>query len=241
MDAALPPARRARVRRCCGEEALSNRCAQWSFFEELGAAVSLPAVERSAIEALDDPGLGLAVDAAEALGKYGSPRVERALWRRLERFHAEWKDRVELLDLAFTSQDGAREAVRLQSYLVERDRNGPVVAVRRRGIEGAPEAAVGPAGRSNLEDWIREAEQDTLSLYVDWPDEYYWRSGNDIQYRLGRFSGSGLPALTQKLAQMPPGLHLILNLRETDRERHGADVDAIEKAARAARLDVTVK
>jgi hypothetical protein len=52
-----------------------------------------PALEQAAVAHLDDRDRRIAIDAAQTLGRYGSPAAERALWGRLERWHAEWQGR----------------------------------------------------------------------------------------------------------------------------------------------------
>ena len=64
-------------------------------FHDLDA--SLPKVQRTAIEALDDPDPKMQVNAARALGNWGTPEAEEALWARLRRFHVEWANREEEL------------------------------------------------------------------------------------------------------------------------------------------------
>ena len=51
-------------------------------------------LERIAIERLDDENLEIAGDAVRLLRRYGSAAAEQVLWRRFEKWHAAWKDRV---------------------------------------------------------------------------------------------------------------------------------------------------
>ena len=51
-------------------------------------------VEDAAIDSLDAANLQLVAHAAEVLGEYGGAGSEKALWRRLERWHAEMQSRV---------------------------------------------------------------------------------------------------------------------------------------------------
>jgi hypothetical protein len=53
----------------------------------------IPAAQRSAIEALDDPDPDVVQDAVIALGRWGTADAEAPLWIRLERLHGEWAGR----------------------------------------------------------------------------------------------------------------------------------------------------
>lgn len=55
--------------------------------QELGA--ELPQAEPVALDALNDPDLEVAADAALALGHWGTARAEPALWARMEKFNAD--------------------------------------------------------------------------------------------------------------------------------------------------------
>jgi len=57
----------------------------------------MPRVERIAITALTDPSPEVAANAAGALGKYGSAKVEPVLWERLKKFYEKWGDKSDEL------------------------------------------------------------------------------------------------------------------------------------------------
>jgi len=78
----------------------------------------LPKAEQVAISALDDADLQLASNAALALGRWGTPNAEAALWGRLERLHQEWQGREsELRQMPEDSGPAALSAA-LESALV---------------------------------------------------------------------------------------------------------------------------
>jgi hypothetical protein len=60
-----------------------------------GLADQLPHAEASTIEALNDSHPEVTRDAIEALRRWGTSAAEAPLWRRLERLHQEWADRVD--------------------------------------------------------------------------------------------------------------------------------------------------
>jgi len=51
------------------------------------------AVEPAIIAHLNDTDPWAAGNAAETLARYGSPKAEKALWRRVRAFHEQWVDR----------------------------------------------------------------------------------------------------------------------------------------------------
>ncbi len=54
-----------------------------------------PELDKIAIKHLDDPDLGVVLDAVNTLGEYGSVAAEVPLMRRFEKLRDEWKDRAE--------------------------------------------------------------------------------------------------------------------------------------------------
>ena len=52
-----------------------------------------PPIERALLDALDERDTNLAAAAARTLATHGSPAAAPHLWRRLERWHAEWRGR----------------------------------------------------------------------------------------------------------------------------------------------------
>ena len=53
-----------------------------------------PEIEQMAIARLDDPDPEVVASAAKALGDHGSATAQEALWKRLEKWHDDWKGRV---------------------------------------------------------------------------------------------------------------------------------------------------
>jgi hypothetical protein len=101
----------------------------------VGALAALgwgPALERAAIRRLDDVDALLAADAASVLGKHPSEASTRALWARLEAFHATWagKELPSAQDVARSVREGdprdpAAAAWWLEHYLIDALRSTP--------------------------------------------------------------------------------------------------------------------
>ena len=63
-------------------------------FTDVGQWGMGPALERIAVEHLSDPDDEVAANAAEALGRYGSPAAEAPLWKRLQAWHDQWQGKA---------------------------------------------------------------------------------------------------------------------------------------------------
>ena len=70
-----------------------SRCFQ-SVLTDVARVHMSTELERIAIERLNDKNHEIATDAIALLGGYGSTAAEQALWRRFEKWHGTWKDRV---------------------------------------------------------------------------------------------------------------------------------------------------
>ncbi len=216
------------------ETALASRVRTGCYRTLLGdlhEAVRLPAVERVATDALDDPDPWVTMVAARALERYGSPKAEKALWRRMERFHEEWKGRANLLRLPFgvdrelTYQSGAESAL---AHAIAWGQSWFCGVERLRSLR----ELVSPGLKTDVDQWITEVERAALVLSVSW----WERTG--FSFHLGSFEGSELSALKEKLGQLPAGAQITLFARTQDGKEHRSEIEEIESAVRAAGLEL---
>ncbi len=85
---------------------------------EVAAFGYSPAFESVVLETLSSGEPKLETAAAEVLGRHGTASAEAPLWRRLERWHQEWKERPEELRYDRVAGRPNAEAVELESALV---------------------------------------------------------------------------------------------------------------------------
>ncbi len=159
-------------------------------------------VESAIIAHLNDAEVNAARDAAETLARYGGPKAQQALFRRLRAFHKQWADREAELFLAPGTPREVSEAVSLEFGLVE---------------------ALGHAQAWLLDnDRVTEIERLTLGSERQNVERWHWHSPVEITLTLrfdgevladinGQFNTTGLAPLEAKLAQYPSGTVFQLN------------------------------
>lgn len=170
-------------------------------FEDLGK--SLPIVERFAIIDLDDADLEISASAARALGGWGTPKAEPALWARLTRFHQEWPNGVGELPLTDKDASARVQALdHLESTLVQSivtGRNwicGPEKLTRLRAIASRQR-------RQDLSHWIEEWENSDPASRLLSP---YWGSEEiGLIFTMLQYHDLDEEQLRTKLSQMPRG------------------------------------
>jgi hypothetical protein len=203
-------------------------------FDGLGEKAADPKIERIALEALSDPSLQVEQDAAEALGKYGSPSAEGALWSRLEKFHNEWKEKAEDLQVQWHTKPEIQEAVRLEQLLVDAISRGQGWFVTEETIHRLKSLA-GPEMQDEVEAAWQEIERGEYELSVSW-----WPEGK-FTYNVGQYQGKGMAALKQKLAQFPAGTRLSLMTTKAEKVRHKAEFAEIERTAQETGLVLDIQ
>lgn len=168
--------------------------------QDLGA--NLPKVQQLAIDALDDSDSDLVQNAALALGNWGSPAAEAALWARLRRFHAGWDGRADELRSTPDYRSPASHAVALEQQLVSAIARGtnwicPSEKLVRLG------QLVWTKGESRqIEGWIKQWNQDSASINPNWYPE------DKPTFSVLQYDALTEEQLSQKLAQLPTGMRL---------------------------------
>jgi hypothetical protein len=218
------------------EDALGQRKTTGCYTNQLVALeedLRRPKLQQIAVRSLDDPSAELAANAAEALAKYGSPRAEAALWTRMVKFHEHWKNQSDELPWQGRNPDIQREA-RLEQVLVSAILNGQAWfvsedAVRR--LEDLASSQVQP----ELDGVLQELQTGRYEVSMTW-----WPAGT-LDFSIGRYSGKGLPALKDKLAQFPPNTQLHLSTTMAESNRHRAEFAELESAAAANSLTLQIE
>jgi hypothetical protein len=176
-----------------------------------------PELERLAIAALNDPSPEVATDAAEALRQYGSQKAEAALWTRLEKFREQRKDRA----------DDEQDEAGLEQSLVRAIQSAQAWFSTEDTIDKLKELA-SPSLQTELDSMLQEIRRGEYALNLNW-----WPEGV-LQYTLGTYSGNGMAALKEKLAQLPSGTRLNVVTTVAERGRHRVEFAEIEDAAAAS-------
>src|SRR5947209_16200453 len=78
-----------------------------------------PELQPSVIARLHDTNAWVARDAAETLAAHGDINAQKAMWRRLRRFHLEWKNREHDLRYTPNMPGDLRDAMAFQFGLVQ--------------------------------------------------------------------------------------------------------------------------
>ncbi|MCU1309370.1 MAG: hypothetical protein JWO20_495 [Candidatus Angelobacter sp.] len=203
-------------------------------FTGIGEAISNPAIERIAIDALEDRSPEVVRSAAEALQKYGSLRAEPALWRRLEQFHERWKDKAEELGYRSGSKPEVAAEEMIEYALLHAIANGQSWDCGADKLQRL-KSLVLPMRQSEVDGMLRTWQAPELGLNLSW-----WPDG-DFSYNLGYISGQSLERLQQKVSRLPAGTHLSSVMTKMERERHSAEIAQIEKAAATAGLILDIK
>jgi hypothetical protein len=193
-----------------------------------------PKIEQIAIAALDDRGAEVGRDAAEALGKYGSEKAEAALWKRLEKFHEQWKDNADELRVRVGAKPDVLAEAGLGQSLVQAIATGQAWFATEDTIHRLRELA-SPEMQGDLDGIFQEIQRGEYGLNLNW-----WPEGT-LSYSIGWYGGEGMAALKEKLAQLPSGTHLNLVTTVAERDRHGREFAELENAAAATGLMLQIQ
>jgi hypothetical protein len=191
---------------------------------ELNEDIRNPKIERIAIDALNDLSTDVMRSSAEALGRYGSPKAEGALWTRLDKFHDQWKDRADELHYRLGAKPDVLAEVGLEQVLVQAIANGQAWLATEDTIHRLKDRA-SPQMQPELDSMLQEIGRGEYGLNLNW-----WPGGK-LTYSVGRYTGKGMVALREKLSQFPAGTHLDLVTTVAERNRHQSEFAEVENAA----------
>jgi hypothetical protein len=191
---------------------------------ELNDEIRNPKIERIAIDALNDLSPDVVRSAAQALGRYGSPKAEGALWTRLDKFHEQWKDRADELHYRLGAKPDVLAEVGLEQVLVQAIANGQAWLATEDNIHNLKGLA-SPQMQPELDGILQEIGRGEYGLNLNW-----WPEGK-LTYSIGRYTGKGMVALKEKLSQFPVGTHFDLITTVAERNRHESEFAEVENAA----------
>ncbi len=173
----------------------------FELFTEVAGYYTCPELEQLALATLNDPNAGLAADAADMLGRYGSASAEAALWRRLRRFHAQWQGREAQLT---TQQYGLGTDARLGLALVKALTLSPAWLTTPAQVDEIRRLSL-------LPDVLMQAQVSTSMLpqngtvlvYGDVVNEP--GSGDTDDWRVAQYFLRSVDAVRRKMGQYPRG------------------------------------
>jgi hypothetical protein len=203
-------------------------------FANFGEALHIRKVEQIAITALSDSSPEVVSNAAGALGKYGSLKVEPILWERLKKFHEEWTDKSDRLrDRPGLSPELQAEGM-LEYSLIHAIADGQAWLCGPDKLQQLAEL-VTPARKPEVEGIINQWRDGQFFLSLNW-----WPSG-DLDYTVAYFSGHGMEQLKEKLTQFPSGAHFVAIMTVAQRNRHRAEMVEVENAVATAGLQLDIQ
>lgn len=192
----------------------------------LGDYVRMPQVQKLAVQQLNDSVPSVASDAAKALHLYGALESEDALWRRLEKFHEQWKDQPDELlhprpNMIVFDKDSGLEQALVQSILSGQAWFADAAAI------GRLKELSSPAMQNSLDSALQSLSVGEFRVDMRW-----WPK-DELNYTLGWYSGEGMTGFREKLAQFPPGSHFKMVTTKALLEAHQAEIDEAKRVASA--------
>ncbi len=157
-----------------------------------------PALERLAIEALQNPNLRLAASAAAYLGKRGSAEAEQVLWQRYEKVHQDWRPSESDFRYSQLGNDELRAQQILEMELRNALSQSPNWLMDRRKLERIRQLCVSAAAKEKTE-MEMAAWQGEIHINYN-PNLEILGKATVAHYRL-----DSMDALKKKLAQFPRG------------------------------------
>ena len=203
-------------------------------FADFGDTLRMPRVERIAITALTDPSPEVAANAAGALGKYGSAKVEPVLWERLKKFYEKWGDKSdELRYRPGLSQELLAEGM-LEYSLIHAIADGQAWLCGPDKLRRLEEM-VTSIRKQEVEGMISQWHSGEFSLNLNW-----WPDG-ELNYTAAYFSGRGMAELKERLGQFPLGTRFVSIMTAAQRNRHQSEIAEIESEIAAGGLQLDIQ
>jgi hypothetical protein len=200
---------------------------------------SLPKVLQVAISALDDEDLEVANDAALALGRWGTPKAEPALWERLHRFHEQWKDRLGELRDTPDYDSPIAHATALENTLVNSIATGTNWICGPEKLERL-RSTVSPRQQIQISEWSKQWEPGNASISPSWYPE------DQLSFGVLQYSNLDEEEFRAKLSQMPKGMKLQFQIWKPGQISPPVSMEKQEAVFQALRIyatqfDVTIE
>lgn len=184
--------------------ASDTRC--WtSVVADVAALHDGPELERAAVETLSDPSAEAAAEAAQVLAAHGSPAAEDALWRRLERWHEEWRPRAgELRGVrarrpVSPADEATLEAqAHLEYFLMSALVHGRAWVADPEKLKRLRDLCLTDAARGQVQNWLDNWDT-AVNVFFD-------QHGRTSQlFSVAHYQFRTFDALKDKLARFPAG------------------------------------
>jgi hypothetical protein len=205
-----PEAARPRIEKAVGLRS-GNGCYQFL----LGDIAKLdhgPVLEELAMAHLDDADPAVVSDAAKYLGKFGSARVEKALWDRYERWSQEWGGRAAEMQgslLVSDEEDAMAASLRpptLGRLLGDALTNAPAWTLDEAKLERVRTLAVANDARQMAElaltSWRKKPWSVACRPVAPWSEPV---AGQQAVFRVLQYQARSLDELVDKMSQFPRG------------------------------------
>ena len=168
-------------------------------FQLQGLADALPTAQSVAITALNDPDAEVAQDAVLALGRWGTPGAEPALWARMRAFNAEWKSKENGLRSTPDYRDPASRALALQQNLVLAICAATNWACAPEELSALEALVLTEHQKMQVEGWMKLLEQKPYQIQA------FWFPADRVTFTVLQYQTLTEEQLPQKLAQFPRG------------------------------------
>ncbi|HEY7182335.1 MAG TPA: HEAT repeat domain-containing protein [Blastocatellia bacterium] len=155
-----------------------------------------PELEALAIEHLDDPDPEVVINAASALGQYGSTDAEKPLWARLEKWLQEWKGRAEELPKNFDSGNPNSWSKQVARALRQALSQSPAWLTDREELERLRQSCL---DKDELQQFNYQAVGLSGEIRIGFqPSDEGWGNATVAHYQC-----NSLSAIEMKLSQFP--------------------------------------
>jgi hypothetical protein len=170
-----------------------------SLLGEVADLYMCPEIERLALARLDGDDRFLAAASAGVLGRHGSARVQAALRKRLEGWHAKWRDRRKELTVPDEKRTAeVKGALALESALVSAIAAGRAWLTDQKGFANLEKLCLSSSAKWSL-DWIRRKWKGGVAVGCD-------LSGyGDLHLFVGQYGRLSLQQARVLLARFPKG------------------------------------
>lgn len=162
-------------------------------------ANALPTAQQVAMKALNDPNTEVAQDAALALGRWGTPEAEPALWTRMEEFYRAWMNKADTLRPTPDYRDPASRALALQQNLVSAICAATNWICSPEKLVRLEALALTEPQKTGIEGWIKLAKQKPYQI------QEFWFPEERPTFSVLQYEALTEEQLPNKIAQFPRG------------------------------------
>ena len=192
----------------------------------LGKYIRIPQLERITFAALGDPSSEVARDAAEALRRFGSADAEAALWARQEQLYRKWHADPDKLVDAYSGMLKDQSDSSLESSLVQAITDGQAWFETEERLRKLQDLCT-PSARNAVESILRSLRSREFAISMS------WGPNGQFIFNIAWYSGTGITAFREKLAQFPAGSHFKMISTKVQLDAHPAESSAANDSTAA--------